>query len=202
MNNKLLYVGLASAVCVLSGCVMVEAGYSPNSVKPTVSCRTMEPVPVSYSVSMKYMRTDILFDPDQDDMIKKVGEALEASGLFSSVTYASAPQNDTYHFSFDFHVGAQDEEKSIAAGLVAGYSFLLIPVWEVCSFDGAVTMYLKNKPIYGTSETEKVTCYIWLPLAPVGLIWNNYFAWNAIEDGVVNNLIRDVAKEHINRFAD
>ena len=120
--------------------------------------------------------------------------------MFSEIHYGAKGGADSYHIEFSFHQGGTSIEDSMAAGIVAGYTLLLLPVWEVITFDGSAVLSLQGKPIYSTAKAEEMRCVIWLPLAPVGLFMNSWSVWYFLEKGSVNALCETIAQEHKKRF--
>ena len=129
-----------------------------------------------------------------------VRDALEATGLFSDVRLAEKPEPDTYHIAFTFHTGGTDGPTSGSAWNWALKSLTLIPVWDNATFDGAAVVYLRGKPIHAAGAAECLQKFIWLPLAPLGLLWSDPVAWHFTEKGVINNLVNDVSAYHRQRF--
>ncbi len=186
-----------SFVC---GCISVDCGYAPNDdIKAYAFSGTLR-YPVTYSVNIEYSRDDFFFDPDYDDFAEEIKEKLVQTGLFSEVSHAYTPPKDGYHFAFNFHVAGASIEKSGEAGVVAGYSLFTIPVWEESTLDGAVTIYLQGEPIYAVGAAELLRHYVWLPLAPFGLIWNGATGWWMAEKGVINGLINGAATFHYDNY--
>lgn len=91
-------------------------------------------------------------------------------------------------------------DDSMAVGLLAGYTFLLVPTVEVITFDVSAVLSLNGKPIYSTAKAEEIRCLVWLPLAPTGLFMNSWTAWHYAELGTVNALVNDIATYHKRHF--
>ena len=73
---------------------------------------------------------------------------------------------------------------------------MAIPIVEILTFDGSAIVTLKGKPIFTSVKTEELRCAIWLPLLPCGLFMNSWTVWPAVEGGVVNALVNDIAVFH------
>lgn len=187
-------------VVAVSGCVFWDAGYTENKPVRMYSVPLVDKLPITYSVSMKSERGDVIALPDIKSLRKNIERALKESGMFSEIHYGGKDGTDSYHIEFSFHQGGTSIEDSMAAGIIAGYTLLLIPVWEVITFDGSAVLSLQGKPIYSTAKAEEMRCVIWLPLAPAGLFMNSWSAWHFLENGLVNALCEAISQEHKRRF--
>lgn len=198
MTSKFVFVGLLSTF--LSGCAVLDAGYTENKPVRRYSVPSVDKVPITYSVSIKSERDDVIALPDIESLRKNVECALKETGMFSEIRYGAKGGMDSYHIEFLFHQGGTSVEDSMAAGLVAGYTLLLFPVWEIITFDGSAVLSLQGKPIYSTAKAEEMRCVVWLPLAPIGVFMNSWSVWHYLEKGSVNALCDAIAQEHKKRF--
>lgn len=198
MTSKFVFVGLLSTF--LSGCAVLDAGYTENKPVRRYSVPSVDKVPITYSVSMKAERGDVFALPDIESLRKNIERALKDTGMFSEIHYGAKGGADSYHIEFLFHQGGATEEQSMGIGLIAGYTLLLVPIGEVFTFDGSAVLSLQGKPIYSTAKAEEMRCVIWLPLAPVGLFMNSWSVWHFLEKGSVNALCDAIAQEHKKRF--
>lgn len=185
---------------LVAGCLSVDRGYAPNVSLTRHTIPEPHTCPVSFSVELEEARDDFWFRPDAIGLRDKVRDALEATGLFSDVRLAEKPEPDTYHIAFTFHTGGTDGPTSGSAWNWALKSLTLIPVWDNATFDGAAVVYLRGKPIHAAGAAECLQKFIWLPLAPLGLLWSDPVAWHFTEKGVINNLVNDVSAYHRQRF--
>ena len=198
MPSKFLFVVLT--LLTVSGCVNWDAGYTENKTVRRYSVSSVDKVPITYSVSMKSERDDVTALPDIQSLRKNIERALKETGMFSEIHYGVNGGSDSYHIEFSFHQGGSSIEDLMAAGIVAGYTLLLVPVWEIITFDGSAVLSLQGKPIYSTAKAEEMRCVVWLPLAPVGIFMNSWSVWHYLEKGAVNALCDAIAQEHKKRF--
>ncbi len=198
MLSKIILAVLA--LLSVSGCAIWDAGYTENKPVRRYSVPSVDKVPITYNVSMKSERDDVIALPDIESLRKNIERALKETGMFSEIHYGAKGGADSYHIEFSFHQGGTSIEDSMAAGIVAGYTLLLLPVWEVVTFDGTAVLSLQGKPIYSTAKAEEMRCVIWLPLAPVGIFMNSWSVWHYLEKGSVNALCEAIAQEHKKRF--
>ena len=198
MSSRIMFAVLM--LLTVSGCAIWDAGYTENKPVRRYSVPSVDKVPITYSVSMKSERGDVIALPDIESLRKNVERALKDTGMFSEIHYGIKGGADSYHIEFSFHQGGISIEDSMAVGLLAGYTFLLVPVGEVFTFDGSAVLSLQGKPIYSTAKAEEMRCVIWLPLAPVGLFMNSWSVWHYLEKGSVNALCETIAQEHKKRF--
>jgi hypothetical protein len=198
MPSKILFAVLA--LLSVSGCVIWDAGYTENKPVRRYRVSSMDKVPITYSVSMKSERDDVCALPDIESLRKNIECALKATGMFSEIHYGAKGGADSYHIEFSFHQGGTSIEDSPAAGLAAGYTLSLFPVWEIITFDGSAVLSLQGKSIYSTAKAEESRCVVWLPLAPIGIFMNSWSVWHYLEKGSVNALCEAIAQEHKRRF--
>lgn len=199
MRNKGLFFAALSAA-LLSGCAMWDAGYTENRPVTKYSVSAANKYPITYSVTMSTTRDDIIAVPTNESLRKMIEASLVETGLFSSVAYGGKKGEDSYHIEFSFRQAGMTYEQTADATSLAAATLFLVPVYEVLTFDGSATLYLKEKSIYSTAKAEEIRCLDWLPMAPVGLVMNSWTCWFWIERGTVHALVNDIAQEHCRRF--
>lgn len=189
-------------VLAFAGCISVDCGYTPNEdVVSRGAVALDERFPVTFSLSVECPVSEpIPFYPKQEALRSRVQAALEATQLFSSVRYEPSAPKDAYHIVFTFHVGGSTASSNATAGLIAGSSLFIIPVWEWATFDGSAEVFLRGDVLHARGAAEKMCVPMWLPLSPIGLFWNCAVGWNSVERGVVNALVNDVSAFHQARF--
>ena len=184
----------------MSGCAIWDAGYTRNGPVVRYSVSEKDKTPITYSVSIKTLRENIFAAPNYKGLRLKIEDAFRETGLFSEVIYGEKGGSDSYHAEFIFQQAGVTAEQSMGVGMLAGYSLLLIPAWEVFTFDGTAVLSIQDKPIYSISQAEEVRCLIWLPMTPVGLFMNAWTVWHFVEKGTVNALVNEIALKHKNSF--
>ena len=196
--------GKKSAVILLMllshGCIMWDAGYTDNAPVTNHGVSPNNQFPVAYDISIKFERNDFSAAPDRKELMKKVESALNATGLFSLVSYGEKGGEDSYHISFSFHQAGIREHESVGWALLSGYSLLTIPYAEIATFDGVATLSLKGEAIYSTAKAEELRCFVWLPVLPLGFFMNEWSAWHYVEKGIINALVNDISDFHKKRF--
>lgn len=50
-------------------------------------------------------------------------------------------------------------------------------------------------------QAETVTCVYWLPCVVAWPVANGYFVWNRVENKVIDGLVSDLSKKHMENFA-
>lgn len=196
-NENLLIIPLLSSL--LAGCMMWDAGYTPNRSVSKYSVSESVQVPISYSVVLNAFDDDIAV-PTRKSLCQNIERALRETGLFSEVGYGNGSTEDSYHIAFRFWLSGEGNEKAMESGLLAGYTLFLIPVGGVMTFDGDATLSLQGNPIFSSAKAEELRGALWLPLAPIGLAMNSWTVWHYLEQGTVNALVNDLAEEHKRRF--
>jgi len=198
MQSKMLLV--AALPLLLAGCAMWDVGYTENKPVTRYSVTDSDKVPITFSVNMQATRSDVFALPTAQGLREKLETELRQTGLFSDVRYGAKGGSDSYHIEFSFQQAGMTPEQSLAVGMLAGYTLLLVPTGEVLTFDGSAVLSLQGRPIYSTAKAEKLCCLIWLPMAPAGLFMNSWCIWHCVERGTVRALVEDVASEHIRHF--
>ena len=79
-RNTLMYISCFSFL--LTGCIVWDAGYTDNVPVERYEIDVGERIPITYSVSLKMERSDIIAAPDWKSLKDKIGKALKDSGLF------------------------------------------------------------------------------------------------------------------------
>lgn len=198
MKSKV--VSLIAIAMIFTGCIMFDAGYTDNNPVVETQISIDERVPVSYDVILELDRSDIIAEPEMQELKDKIEFALKTTGLFSEVYYGKGDDDDSYHVSFSFKQAGMSYDDSMMIGILAGYTFLLVPTMELRTFDGSAILSLKGNPIYATAKAEELRYLIWLPLAPAGIFMNSWAAWHFAEQGTVNALVNDIAAYHRRTF--
>ena len=126
MKSKLI-IGIGISV-LFSGCIMWDAGYTDNTPVIETRISVEDKVPISYDVILDLDRNDIIAAPEMQELRDKIEEGLKATGLFSEVLYGKGTIDDSYHVSFLFRQAGMTVEDSMAVGLLAGYTFFLVPI--------------------------------------------------------------------------
>ena len=199
-RNTLMYI--SCLLLLVTGCIVWDAGYTDNV--PVARCKidVGERIPITYSVSLKMERSDVIAAPDWKGLKDKIGKALKDTGLFSEVTYTQADDRTSYHIAFDFRQSGMSESDSMAVGLLAGCTLLLVPTGEVLTFDSMARLSLQGVPIYSTGKPEEIRCLICLPMAPAGIFMNSWAVWHFLENGSINSMVNDIVQFHRKRFLD
>jgi hypothetical protein len=180
---------LISAV-ILSGCLQIPLGYTPSVDFP------------QDNENKKYALTfsvDYLSDGDvsigrasQEKYIDWLKEDLRKSGAFNSVTYKPFSQKSNYHLHFLIHYSCMPVNESAGLGFLMGYTLCTIPMWLNMYLDMSAILYLNGTPVHSPTTAEALRCYVWVPFLPVGLVWNQWWAWTTQEKKCYRYLINDV----------
>lgn len=190
MNKITLLLFSVSLMVILSGCLLVPSGYTP-AVEFAKNSK-IKKYAVTFSV-------DYLSDGDvsigrasQEKYIDWLKDDLQKSGAFSSVTYKSFAQKSNYHIHFIFHYSCMPVNESAAMGFLMGYTFCAIPMWMNMYLDSSAILYLNGNPICSPATAENLRCYVWAPFLPVGLVWNQWWAWTTQEKKCYRYLINEI----------
>lgn len=202
MKSRKTLMYISCLLLLVTGCIVWDAGYTDNV--PVARCKidVGERIPITYSVSLKMERSDVIAAPDWKSLKDKIGKALKDTGLFSEVTYTQADDRTSYHIAFDFRQSGMSELDSMAVGLIACETLLLVPTGEVLTFDSMARLSLQGVPIYSTGKPEEIRCLIWLPMAPAGIFMNSWAVWHFLENGSINSMVNDIVQFHRKRFLD
>ncbi len=188
-------------ICViLSSCVEISSGYTISQPLNKYTPISSQKYDVTYSVSYFANRLDIIGANSETDFRVKIAEKLKKTGLFSKVTYTSFENKSDYHYHFKIIFNAPSVNEEMPVIYLSGVTMLLIPAWETASLDFSGIVYFKNKEIYSSSTPEIIKCYWWLPLIPIGIIWNDWFAMQHVENKEMNYVINKLSDFHQRAF--
>ncbi len=190
MNKIILLLVSVSLIAMLSGCLLVPSGYTPDV--DFAKNEEIKKYAITFSV-------DYLSDGDvsigrasQEKYIDWLKDDLQKSGAFSSVTYKSFAQKSNYHIHFIFHYSCMPVNESAAMGFLMGYTFCAIPMWLNMYLDSSAILYLNGNPICSPATAENLRCYVWVPFLPVCLVWNQWWAWTTQEKKCYRYLINEI----------
>jgi len=178
---------------------MVPLGYTPstslNIIRPVSETAKYD---VTFSLSHHNERTDLFGVADEADIIEMIRHRLIRSGAFASVRYTPLNSMSAYHIHFKMRVSGATPSDSFGVGLLAGYTLLCVPTWETFAIDLSALVYVDGKPVHSVATAEAERFFIWLPLAPVGLVWNSWLAWWSEESNTINFIINDITEQRCN----
>ena len=190
MNKVLLLIASIMAICIFSGCLQVPLGYTKNiDIPENYNAKKYD---VTFSV-------DYLSDGDvsigratQEKYIDWLKKDLQKSGAFSSVSYKPFSQKSNYHIHFLIHYSCMPVDQAAGLGLLMGYTMLTVPMWINMYLDTSAILYLNGQPVCSPTTAEALRCYVWAPFLPVGLIWNQWWAWTTQEKKCCRYLINEI----------
>ena len=190
MNKIMLFALSIISVCILAGCLEIPLGYTHCVDFP----QKYENKKYSITFSVDYIaeRDDVFGIATQEKYIDWLKDDLQKSGAFSSVTYKSFAQKSNYHIHFIFHYSCMPVNESAAMGFLMGYTCCAIPMWINMYLDSSAILYLNGNPIYSPATAENLRCYVWVPFLPVGLVWNQWWAWTTQEKKCYRYLINEI----------
>ena len=197
MNNcPYFFILICSSFLFLNGCVTVPQSYTPSTSLNKNTCH--DKYDISYSLSYISDGDVSIGRASESRMREIIEKQLKQSNYFSSVTYQDPAEKSRYHIHFIAHYSMCPVNESAEHGLLVGYTFCLIPTWQNMYLDLSAVLIRDNRKIYSVSTSENLRCYIWLPLAPFGLIWNNWISWTVQEKKCINYLLNNIIDFQIN----
>ena len=188
--NKLFLFVFSLLLLFCSGCLEIPMGYTPD-LDLTV-CSPTRKYAITFSVDYISDGDQIIGLASNEKYIEWINAYLQSCGAFSSVGYKSFANKSNYHIHFLVHYSCMPSNEAAAIGFLMGYTFFTIPMWVNMYLDMSAVVYLNGKPIHSPSTTENLRCYVWLPFLPVGLVWNQWWAWTTQEKKCLRYLINDV----------
>ena len=183
------------AFCLLTtGCLEIPMGYTPN-----------EALQINDSFSKKYSLTysvDFMSDGDvsfgrasRERYIEWIKDYLEETGAFN-VSYRDFSSKSNYHVHFLIHYSCQSVGESLLLGYYFGFTFCTLPGWLNMYLDTSAVVYLNGNPVCSPTTSEDIRVVVWLPFLPVGLIWNQWWAWTTQEKKCCRFLINEIVEKH------
>jgi hypothetical protein len=195
MNKIALFSLCIISVFILSGCLQIPLGYTPSVDFPQKYKN--QKYAVTFSVDYIAERDDVFGLASKEKYIKWLKDDLQKSGAFSSVTYIPFSQKSNYHIHFLIHYSYMTAKESMTMGLLMGYTFLTIPMWQTMYLDMSAILYLNGSPIHSPTTAEALRCYVWAPFLPIGLVWNQWWAWTTQEKKCYRYLVKDLIEFQI-----
>ena len=179
----------------LSACLQIPLEYMPNerlrAAAPGAKIRE-----VTFSVEQVIDGPFGWFDgiATQKVLVGYIGNQLRKCRAFSKVTYKPFSLKSKYHIHFTAHYSAMPKEDSRLRHAVMLCSCFIIPVRLTSSLDMTAIVYWQDKAFYSPVATTGLQNYVWLGFLPVGLVWNNWWAWTQEEKKcsrlLVNRILR------------
>lgn len=198
MNNILASFLTVVISLFLTGCISISQHYTPSTkLEKNLSSNKYD---ISYSLSYIVDGTEIIGQASEPQLRKIIEEKLMQSGYFSSVTYKLPNEKSRYHIYFNAHYSACTEAENMEHALLVGYTLCVIPSWQNSYLDLSAILTYDNMKIYSISTSENMRCFIWLPLVPFGLIWNDWLAWRTQEKKCINYLLNNITNFQENYF--
>ena len=190
MNKTVAILILGVAFC-LTGCLTVPMNYTPKaSLEKNVTPRKYD---VTYSLVFTDDSRDeyIGYVPDESGWNKTIDKALRQSGYFSSVSRRDLPEKSDYHIHFIVHT---TYEGMTGWSIVSACTLFIFPGYEDAGMDISAVLFHKGVKVYSASTSEKMRCFLWLPLAPVGIFLNDFVIWHSNEKRCLNYVLNQVGK--------
>lgn len=190
MNKIAKYLFGFSIIILLTGCLQIPLGYTPNVDIP----QNYEGNKYDITFSVEYLSDgDVSIGrATKEQYVSWIKNYLEESNAFNSVTYKDINNKSNYHIHFIVHYSALPVGESAGIGFIMGYTLFTIPMWINMNLDSSAILYLHGKPLFTPTTTETLKCYVWLPFLPVGLVWNQWWAWSTQETKCCRYLINEI----------
>lgn len=178
---------------MLSGCICVPQYYTPSAKLRVDKSGVDSPrYDVTYSMSYYTDGDKSIGRAEEGRFRELIGEKLRATKHFGSVMYKPVDERSPYHIHFIIRYSMNDILDSPAQSMLLGYSLGLLPSWQDMYLDMSAIVIVNDTKVYSTVAAENLRCYIWLPLLPFGMIWNNWLAWTVQEKNGVNFILNDI----------
>ena len=194
--NKISTVLCAAVLLALSSaCLQLPLEYMPNE-------RLKAAAPGSKIREVTYSVEQVIDGPfgwadgiaTQKVLIGYIGNQLRKCRAFSKVTYKPFSSKSKYHIHFTAHYSAMPRDDVRLRQALMLCSFFIIPVRFASSLDMTAIVYWQDKAFYSPVATTGLQNYVWLGFLPVGMVWNNWWAWTQEEKKcsrlLVNRILR------------
>ena len=204
MKTKLAFLLLIVCLALLlQGCTCINFGYTNNHSLDVYNSKPVsQKYDVTFSIYYFNARNDIIGAGDKEDFQKRIKENLLKTGLYSKVTCVPIDKPSPYHYHFNVIYDVPSVETSFAVGFLSGYTLLIVPTWETATLDISGMVFLNGKMVHSTATPEIIRCYYWLPLLPVGLIWNTWFAFGYVEGKMIKYVLNDLNNYHYSHYVN
>lgn len=133
----------------------------------------------------------------QKVMLRYIGEQLRQSGAFKLVSYKPFSAKSSRHIHFTAHYSKPRKKDVVSIQALMFLSFFTIPTWITSDLDMTAIVYLQDKAVYAPVTTVGLRNYVWLGFLPVGLVWNNWWAWTVQEKKCSRRLINRIIQKQL-----
>ena len=178
-----------------SACLQLPMDYQPNE-------RLKAAAPGAIIRDVTFSMEQIIDGPfgrldgiaTQKVLVGYIGNQLRKCRAFRTVTYKPFSSKGKYHIHFIAHYSAMPREDFRLRQALMLCSFFIIPVRITSSLDMTAIAYWRGEAFYSPVATTGLQNYVWLGFLPVGLVWNNWWAWTQQEKKcsrlLVNRILR------------
>jgi|GEM_PF-6317689 len=179
------------------GCVSFRSGSLPEIPKEEVKIKKhYRKRDVSFSVSYyQQVGADIIISEKKlKDTIK---DAFQKSGLFNRIYSTPFSGKSKYHYHFDLKMTGTSYEDQQAKGLIAGYTFLAIPIWNNFYIDTTMYLFVDGKEVYSATTADRVTDLMWLPFAITWIFANHATMGSHIRKHSLKYFINEIKRNRL-----
>ena len=204
MKNKIVLLLLISCLALLlQGCTSFNFGYTDNHSLDVYNTKPISrKYDVTFSIYYFTARNDIIGQGDKEYYQKRIRENLLNTGLYSKVTYVPVDKPSSYHYHFNVIYNAPNVDTSFGIAFMSVYTLFTVPTWETTTIDISGMVFLNGKMVHSIATPEIIRCYYWLPLLPVGLIWNDWLAFSHVEGKMIRYVLNDLNNYHYGHYVN
>ena len=191
MNKaRVFFFGLLLPI-LTAGCLPLSSGYTPDA--DLDEGYRGNRYAVTYSVECRSDGARCIGRADAKYYTDYLAEALRECGAFTEISHAAFDKKSDYHIHFIMHYSAMPTDQAVQLELFMVYTALGIPTWASMYLDASAVVYINGKPTHAPTTSERLRSIVWMPLLPVNLFWNQWWAWRRVEKRCCRYLIREVA---------
>ena len=191
-RNSLIFL---FGLCLLTtGCLEIPMGYTPNEDLQTIDSITKK-YSLTYSVDFMSDGDVSIGRASRERYIEWIKDYLEETGAFN-VSYRDFSSKSNYHVHFLIHYSCLSVGDSVLLGYYLGTTLLAFPGWMNMYLDASAIVYLNGNPVCSPTTCEDIRVVVWLPFLPVGLVWNQWWAWTTQEKKCCRYLINEILTKH------
>lgn len=197
MKSFILF--LVSLLC--TACATYTGGYIPKTPAKTEMPRLApaEKRDVSFSVSY-YQEVGDEIIISEKSFNKSVKTFFEKSNLFRRAYAVPLDNKSNYHYHFDIKITGVSPKDQSAYGFLSGYTLTTIPIWLNFYVDTTMYIFIDDKEVFSATTTEKVTDFVWLPLAAAWPFFNHATIGSKIKKRTLQYFTQEIITNKLHEY--
>lgn len=196
---KPLILFLLSTLC--TACATYTGGYMPQ-IQNTAKTNFFSPTDkkdVSFSTSY-YQEVGDEIIISEKSFNKSVKAFFEKSNLFRHAYSIPLDNKSNYHYHFDMKITGTSPKDQEAYGMLSGFTLMVIPIWLNFYVDTTMYIFIDDKEVFSSTTTERVTDFVWLPLAAAWPFFNHATIGSKIKKRMFQYFAQEIITNKLHEY--